>query len=59
MRKVLREVQSGLFARQWMEENRNGRPLFEKLTAAGAAHPIEEVGSRMREAIPSLRRGKT
>lgn len=58
MRNVLREVQSGLFARQWMEENRRGRPLFEKLSAAGAAHPVEEVGSRMREAIPSLRRGE-
>jgi ketol-acid reductoisomerase len=58
MRKVLREVQSGLFARQWMEENRSGRPLFEELSEKGAAHPVEEVGSRMREAIPSLRRGK-
>ena len=59
MRKVLREVQSGLFARQWMEEDRSGRPLFERLSQEGAAHPVEEVGSRMREAIPSLRRGES
>ena len=58
MGNILREIQSGLFARQWLEENRNGRPLFEKLSEEGAAHPVEEVGSRMREAIPSLRRGK-
>ena len=43
------------FAREWLEENRRGRPLLRELSDAGAAHPVEEVGSRVRGAIPSLR----
>jgi len=48
MRKILREVQSGEFAREWIAEDDAGRPNFQKLREQQAAHPIEEVGQRLR-----------
>jgi ketol-acid reductoisomerase len=55
MKKILREIQTGQFAREWILENQAGRPAFEKLRAEGKAHPIEEVGRRMRELMSWLR----
>src|SRR5437868_1978221 len=55
MKKILREIQTGQFAREWILENQAGRPAFEKLRAEGKAHPIEEVGKRMRELMSWLR----
>ena len=48
MRKILAEVQSGEFAREWIAEDDNGRPNFTKWRAEGAAHPIEETGKKLR-----------
>jgi len=48
MRKILSEVQSGEFAREWIAEDDAGRPTFQKLREQQAAHPIEEVGQRLR-----------
>ncbi|HLT10694.1 MAG: ketol-acid reductoisomerase [Actinobacteria bacterium] len=48
MRKILAEVQSGEFAREWIAEDDAGRPNFAKWRADGAAHPIEEVGKKLR-----------
>jgi ketol-acid reductoisomerase len=56
MKKILREVQSGVFAREWILENQAGRPMFEKLRAEGRAHHIEEVGKKVREMMPWVRR---
>src|SRR6478609_4206211 len=42
MRKILGEIQSGEFAREWIAEDDAGRPNFAKWRAEGAAHPIEE-----------------
>jgi ketol-acid reductoisomerase len=48
MRKILGEIQSGEFAREWIAEDDAGRPNFTKLRAEGAAHPIEETGRKLR-----------
>jgi len=46
MEKILSEIQSGAFAKEWMEENRKGRPNFNALAKKGEGHPLEEVGKR-------------
>jgi ketol-acid reductoisomerase len=48
MRKILGEIQSGEFAREWIAEDEAGRPNFAKWRAEGAAHPIEETGKKLR-----------
>jgi ketol-acid reductoisomerase len=48
MRKVLDEIQDGRFAREWVEEDDNGRPNFTKLRQEGEQHQIEVVGKKLR-----------
>ncbi|MEV5846143.1 ketol-acid reductoisomerase [Streptomyces sp. NPDC051985] len=48
MKRILSEIQDGTFAREWIDEDDNGRPNFLKLRAEGKAHGIEEVGTRLR-----------
>ncbi len=48
MRELLEDIQSGAFAREWILENRAGRPVFRALAAREAAHEIETVGKRLR-----------
>ena len=55
MKKILREIQTGQFAREWILENQAGRPVFDKLRAEGREHPIEEVGRRLRETMSWIR----
>ncbi|MDW7983403.1 MAG: ketol-acid reductoisomerase, partial [Acidobacteriota bacterium] len=57
LREILQEVQTGLFAREWILENQAGRPVFETLRRRQAQHPIEEVGRRLRAMMPWLRSG--
>jgi ketol-acid reductoisomerase len=52
MRRVLKDIQSGRFARDWMLENEAGQISFKAMRAAAAAHPIEEVGARLRAMMP-------
>ena len=52
MRQILQDIQSGRFAREWILENRAGRPVMNALRASQARHPIEEVGRRLREMMP-------
>ena len=49
MKKILEEIKSGAFAKEWIDENKNGRPNFDKLRAQCDKHPIEEVGSNLRK----------
>jgi len=56
MKKILKEVQKGKFAREWIRENENGRPNFDKLLKEGDEHPIEEVGKKLREMMPWMRK---
>jgi ketol-acid reductoisomerase len=55
MKKILSEIQSGAFAREWMAENESGAKRFHELRAKGAAHPIEEVGARLRDMMPWIK----
>jgi len=48
MRRILGEIRDGTFAREWVAEDEAGRPNFTKYAAEGAAHPIEQVGARLR-----------
>ncbi len=58
MKKILKEIQSGEFAREWMLECKAGKPVFNALTKKGEAHPIEEVGKRLRAMMPWLKKEK-
>jgi ketol-acid reductoisomerase len=55
MREVLTEIQSGRFAREWVLENRAGAISFEALRKRARAHPLEEVGARLRGLMPWLK----
>jgi ketol-acid reductoisomerase len=48
MRKILAEIRSGEFAREWIAEDDAGRPNFTKWRDESAAHPIEETGRKLR-----------
>lgn len=48
MKKILKEIQTGEFARDWILENRAGAPTFKAQRRLQRSHPIEEVGKRLR-----------
>jgi ketol-acid reductoisomerase len=52
MKRVLEDIQSGKFTRDWMLENQVGQTSFKATRARNAAHPIEEVGERLRGMMP-------
>ncbi|NIT12938.1 MAG: ketol-acid reductoisomerase [Candidatus Dadabacteria bacterium] len=54
MKKILSEVQSGEFAKEWIEENKNGRPNYNRLLKEGENHPIEDIGATLRGMMSSL-----
>jgi len=58
MQKILKEIQSGKFAKEWIAESEGGRIRFNELRAAGADHQIEEVGKRLRSMMPWISAGK-
>ncbi|MSO15776.1 MAG: ketol-acid reductoisomerase [Ilumatobacteraceae bacterium] len=58
MQKILKEIQSGKFAREWIKESEEGRVNFNALREAGAKHPIEAVGTSLRAMMPWLSAGK-
>jgi ketol-acid reductoisomerase len=45
MKKILAEIQSGQFAKEWMDENRTGRKNFLAMREAARDQPIERVGA--------------
>jgi ketol-acid reductoisomerase len=54
MRKILKEIQSGKFARQWMAENKRGRKKYDQMMNKDLKHKIEKVGVKLRERMPWL-----
>ncbi|MBI5236096.1 MAG: ketol-acid reductoisomerase [Deltaproteobacteria bacterium] len=58
MKKILQEIQTGEFARDWMLENKANKPVFNALMKMGQAHPIEGVGAKLRDMMPWLKKGK-
>jgi ketol-acid reductoisomerase len=58
MRKILSEIQSGEFAREWILECKANKPVFKALTKKGAEHQVEAVGAKLRAMMPWLKKGK-
>jgi ketol-acid reductoisomerase len=54
MKKMLKEIQDGTFAKKWIEENKTGRKHFDEIRKIEATHPIEKVGATLRAAMPFL-----
>jgi ketol-acid reductoisomerase len=57
MKKMLKDIQSGKFAREWIRENEAGRKVFDELLKKGDGHKIEEVGRQLREMMPWMKKG--
>ncbi|MEJ0077762.1 MAG: ketol-acid reductoisomerase [Alphaproteobacteria bacterium] len=55
MKRVLADIQSGKFARDWMLENRVNQTSFKAMRAKCAAHPIEQVGEKLRAMMPWIK----
>ncbi len=58
MKRILGEIQSGRFAREWVLENQANRPVYHALLQQGEAHPIEKVGKALRGMMPWLQQDK-
>ena len=58
MKKILKEIQDGKFARQWISENRRGRKKYDALMKKDLEHPIEQVGKKLRARMPWLNEGR-
>lgn len=56
MKKILNEVRSGEFAREWLLENRIGRPVFNKARKEWTEHSLEIVGAKLRGMMPWLKK---
>jgi ketol-acid reductoisomerase len=54
MRRILEEIQSGAFAREWIVENQAGRPMFRALREREKQHLVEQVGKKLRAMMPFL-----
>ncbi len=52
MRRILADIQSGEFAREWIAENRAGAESFQRMRAEAAKHPVERVGAELRAMMP-------
>jgi len=52
MKRVLADIQTGKFAKDWVLENKAGQVSFKAMRARAAAHPIEAVGERLRAMMP-------
>jgi ketol-acid reductoisomerase len=58
MKRVLEDIQSGRFARDWVAECQAGQPSFKATRRRAAEHNIEEVGGKLRAMMPWLKEGK-
>jgi len=58
MKEVLKDIQSGKFAKQWMDENKSGQKNFLKMRKELAEHPIEKVGQKLRALMPWIGKNK-
>jgi ketol-acid reductoisomerase len=58
MKKILAEIQSGQFAKDWMAENKAGRQAFLDMRKEAADQPIEKVGAELRAMMPFLKKKK-
>jgi ketol-acid reductoisomerase len=58
MRKILSEIQSGQFARDWINENKTGRKKFLHMREAAQNQPVEKVGAELRKMMTFLKKKK-
>jgi ketol-acid reductoisomerase len=58
MQKILDDIRGGAFAAEWIAEADSGAPNFQRMREEWAAHPIEEVGGRLRDMMPWLKAGR-
>ena len=58
MKRVLADIQSGKFARDWMLENKVNQTSFKATRAKLAQHPIEEVGIKLRDMMPLIKKAR-
>ena len=58
MKRVLDDIQTGKFARDWVLENKAGQASFKATRAKAAAHPIEDVGAKLRAMMPWIAKNK-
>ena len=58
MKEVLKDIQSGKFTKQWMDEHKNGQKNFLKMRSDLANHPIEKVGKKLRDLMPWVGKSK-
>jgi ketol-acid reductoisomerase len=58
MKKILKEIQDGRFAKRWMAENRSGRKDFLRMREEGAAHQLEKVGEKLRSMMPWIAKNR-
>ncbi|MCX5668204.1 MAG: ketol-acid reductoisomerase [Candidatus Omnitrophica bacterium] len=56
MQKMLKEIKSGKFAREWIKENETGRLNWTALMKKGDEHPIEKVGQSLRNMMPWMKK---
>jgi len=56
MKKILKEIQSGQFTREWVAEYKGGLKNYNRLLAKGASHQIEKTGQRLRSMMPWMTR---
>ncbi|HKC16999.1 MAG TPA: ketol-acid reductoisomerase, partial [Steroidobacteraceae bacterium] len=55
MRKILKEIRSGRFAREWIRESESGGANYQRLLRADLDQPIEKVGAKLRARMPWLK----
>jgi ketol-acid reductoisomerase len=58
MKKILDEIRSGVFAREFVLENKAGKPVFQALERQGKEHPIEKVGEEIRSMMPWMKHSR-
>jgi ketol-acid reductoisomerase len=58
MKKILKEIQTGQFAKEFILENRAGAPTLKAMRRIGQAHSVEQVGAKLREMMPWIRKNR-
>jgi len=58
MKRILNDIQTGKFVTNWMNECKAGQPTFKAIRKLNDAHPVEEVGEKLRDLMPWIKAGK-
>jgi ketol-acid reductoisomerase len=56
MKKILKDIQNGSFAKEWIEENNAGRPVYNEIKKKEAEHTIEKVGKKLRKMMTWIKK---